>query len=138
MNIAAPYKSALWFALTLMMIWLLVSCSSAPKKPELNSLVGKEWNASVDKTIVDAQRASSLKQLGAELVAVSSSIQQDIDTLNKNLMELNENYSASNDQFEQLLEKFGEQRKPKFARYRDIIFAMRGETSAAEWKALTK
>lgn len=138
MNIATSYKSTLWFALALMLFWLLVSCSSAPKKPELNSVVGKEWSASVDKTIADSQRAARLKQLGDELVAVSSSIQEDIDTLNMNLMELNENYAASHDQFEQLLEEFRQQRKPKFARYRDIIFAMRGETSAAEWKALTK
>ncbi len=101
-------------------------------------MVGKEWSASVDKTIADSQRAARLKQLGDELVAVSSSIQEDIDTLNMNLMELNENYAASHDQFERLLEEFRQQRKPKFARYRDIIFAMRGETSAAERKALTK
>jgi hypothetical protein len=138
MNIATSYKSTLWFALALMLFWLLVSCSSAPKKPELNSAVGKEWNVSVDKTIVDPQRAARLKQLGDELVAVSSSIQKDIDNLNMNLMELNETYAASHDQFERLLEEFRQQRKPKFDRYRDIIFAMRDEASAAEWKALTK
>ncbi len=37
-----------------------------------------------------------------------------------------------------MINEFSEKRNPKFAEYRDIIFAMRSEVSPEEWKALTK
>lgn len=138
MKMKMVHGTARWLVLTPVMLWLLVSCSATPRQIELDSAMGDDWNASVAKTIAEPQRAARLKQLGAELLAVSNSIQQDIQTLDKNLMNLNENYAASHEQYEQMVEVFSQQRKPKFDRYRDIIFAMRGEVSAAEWKALTK
>ncbi len=124
-----------WFPVVL---GLLLSCSSAPEHPLLDTAVGEDWNASVDKHIAEPQRAARLKQLGAELVTVANSIQQDVEALERKLMDLNENYGANQEQFEQLLEDFSRQRRPKFARYRDILFAMREEASADQWKALTK
>jgi hypothetical protein len=50
---------------------------------------------------------------------------------------LNEKYDASNEELQQLVVEFSEKRNPKAAEYRDIIFAMRSEVSADEWKALT-
>jgi hypothetical protein len=72
------------------------------------------------------------------MIDVSRSIQQDIETFNQKAMALNENYDATHDELQQLIDAFSAQRNPKFAEYRDIIFAMRSEVSAEEWKALTK
>jgi len=115
---------------------LFVSCSSAPKQVELTDDTTEQWNAAVEKTITEPERAAKLKQLGQQLVDVSSSIQQDIEAANKQLMALNENYDASHEGMQKILGDFSEKRNPKFIEYRDIIFAMRSEVSAEEWKAL--
>ena len=118
-------------------VLLFVSCSSAPKKVELTHETTQHWNATVEKNIAEPERIAKLKQLGQQLIDVSSSIQQDIETLNQQAMALHENHDATHEELQQLIGRFSEKRDPKFAEYRDIIFAMRSEVSAEEWKALT-
>jgi FtsZ-binding cell division protein ZapB len=124
-------------ALVPLVLALFVSCSSAPEKVELTPETTQHWNATVEKTIAEPERAAKLKQLGQQLIDVSSSIQQDIEALNQQAMALHENYDATHEELQQLIGKFSEKRNPKFAEYRDIIFAMRKQVSAEEWKALT-
>jgi FtsZ-binding cell division protein ZapB len=131
------YKVAFLTALIPLVIALVVSCSSAPKKVELTHETTQHWNAQVEETIKDPERATKLKQLGQQLIDVSSSIQQDIEVLNQQAMALHENHDATHEELQQLVGKFSEKRNPKFAEYRDIIFAMRSEVNAEEWKALT-
>jgi predicted nucleic acid-binding Zn-ribbon protein len=132
-------KRTFTLLLALPLVFLLfVSCSSSPKKVGLNDETTQEWNAAVDKTIKDPQRAEKLKQLGQQLIDVSTSIQQDIETLNQQMMALNEKYDASHEELQQLVDGFSARRNPKFAEYRDIIFTMRSEVSAEEWQALTR
>ena len=116
---------------------LFVSCSSSPKKVELTEETTQHWNAQVEETIKDQERAAKLKQLGQQLIDVSSSIQQDVEAFNQKAMTLNENYDATHEELQQMIDEFSVQRNPKFAEYRDIIFAMRSEVNADEWKALT-
>jgi PBP1b-binding outer membrane lipoprotein LpoB len=116
---------------------LFVSCSSAPKKIELTDETVQEWNAAVDKAIAEPQRAARLKQLGQQMIDVSRSIQQDVEMFNQKAMALNENYDATHEELQKLVDDFSAKRNPKFAEYRDIIFAMRSEVSAEEWKVLT-
>jgi hypothetical protein len=132
-------KHAVAFLIALPLVFLLfVSCSSSPKKVELTDETALEWNATVDKTIAEPERAAKLKQLGQQLIDVSSSIQQDVEAFNQKAMALNEKYDATHDELQQMIEKFSAQRNPKFAEYRDIVFAMRSEVSAEEWNALTR
>ena len=133
----SKYKVAFLTALVPVVIALVVSCSSAPEKVELTHETTQHWNAMVEKTIAEPERAAKLKQLGQQLIDVSSSIQQDIETLNQQAMALHENHDATHEELQQLIGRFSEKRDPKFAEYRDIIFAMRSEVSAEEWKALT-
>lgn len=119
-----------------LIVALFVSCSSSPKKVELTEETSEHWNAQVEETIKDPERAAKLKKLGQQLIDVSSAIQQDIEAANKQLMALNENYDASHEEMQKILGHFSEKRNPKFIEYRDIIFAMRSEVSAEEWKAL--
>ncbi|MEJ2179906.1 MAG: hypothetical protein P8Y28_05560 [Gammaproteobacteria bacterium] len=125
-------------ALIPMVFWIVVSCSSAPKKVELTEETTAHWNASVEKTIKEPERAAKVKELGQQLIDVSKDIQQDIEALNQKMITLNENYDASKEELQQMLGEFEKTRNPKFDQYRDIIFAMRSEVSAEEWKHLMK
>ena len=133
----SKYNIAFLTALIPLVITLVVSCSSAPKKVELTHETTQHWNVTVEKTIAEPERATKLKQLGQQLIDVSSSIQKDIEALNQQAMALHENHSATHEELQQLIGKFSEKRNPKFDEYRDIIFAMRSEVNAEEWKALT-
>ena len=136
MRILSKHKIAFLLALPLAFL-LFVSCSTSPKKVELTDETTRHWNATVEKAIAEPERAAKLKQLGQQLIDVSSSIQQDVGAFNQQAMELNENHGATHDQLQQLIDEFSAKRNPKFAEYRDLIFAMRSEVNAEEWKALT-
>jgi DNA anti-recombination protein RmuC len=130
-------KQTFTFLLALpLVVALFVSCSSSPNKVELTEETTEHWNAQVEETIKDPERAAKLKKLGQQLIDVSSAIQQDIETANQQLIALNENYDATHEELQKILGDFSEKRNPKFDEYRDIIFAMRSEVSAEEWKAL--
>ena len=117
---------------------LFVACSSSPKKQALTDETVAQWNAAVDKTITEPQRAAKLKELGQQMIDVADSIQQDVEALNEKIMLLNEDYAATHEELQQMIDEFSEKRNPKFAEYRDIVFAMRSEVSPEEWKALNK
>ena len=126
------------FLLTLPLVFaLFVSCSSSPKKVELTEETTQHWNAQVEEVIKDPERAVKLKQLGQQLIDVSGSIQQNIETFNLRAMALHENYDAKHEELQQLMDELAETQKPKYAEYRDIIFAMRKEVNEEEWKSLT-
>jgi len=130
---------ALILALVSLVLALFVSCSSAPTTGLFTAdEAAQDWSATVEQTIAEPKRAAKLKQLGQQLIDVSSSIQQDIAAFNQKAMALNEKYDATHEELQQLIHNLSEQRKPKYAEYRDIIFAMRSEVSADEWKALNK
>ena len=131
------YKVAVMLVLAPLVLWLAVSCSSAPDKIALTEETTEHWNATVEKNIAEPQRAAKLKQLGQQLIDVSSSIQQDVEVFNQQAMALHENYDATHEELQHLIDALSKKRNPKYAEYRDIIFAMRSEVSADEWKALT-
>jgi uncharacterized coiled-coil DUF342 family protein len=136
MRILSKHTVAYLLALPLVFA-LFVSCSSSPKKVELTEETTQQWNEQVEKTIEEPERAAKLKKLGQQLIDVSTSIQQDIEVFNQQAMTLHENYDATHEQLQKLVDEFSQKRNPKFAEYRDIIFAMRKEVNAEEWKALT-
>jgi len=138
MKKSSGYKAAFLWALIPLALWTVVSCSSLSKKGSLTDETVADWNATVEKTISEPERAAKIKELGQQMIDVSNSIQQDVKAFNQQTMALNENYNATHEDLQQMVEEFSEQRNPKFAEYRDIIFAMRSEVSPEEWKALTK
>ena len=133
-------KHRITFLLMLpLVVAMFVSCSSTPNTGLFETdEAAKDWNATVDKTIKEPERAAEIKRLGQELIDVSGSIQQDIADFNKKAMALNENYDATHEELQQLIDDLVEKRNPKYAKYRDLIFAMRSEVSADEWEALNK
>lgn len=120
-------------------IGFLVSCASSPERvPTLGDKTASQWDATVDKHIPDAQRARNLKQLGQELAALQESLSRDITELSDKAVALNVNYDTTTEEARQLIADFAVKRKAALEKYRDIIFAMRREASADEWKALVK
>jgi hypothetical protein len=114
------------------------SCASSPGKGLPLTEAASQWNATVEKHIPDAQRASKLKQLGQQLVELQNSLSCDIAGLNEKAVALNANYESTTEEARQLVAAFFEKRSSALAQYRDIIFAMRREVSAEEYKALIK
>ena len=132
-------NAAFLLAFVPLVLALFVSCSSAPTTGLFAADdAAQDWNAKVDETIKEPARAAELKRLGQQLIDVSASIQKDIAEFNKKAMALNENYDATHEELQQLMDDLTEKRNPKYAEYRDLIFAMRSEVSAEEWKALNK
>jgi ABC-type transporter Mla subunit MlaD len=122
----------------LLAVWFLVSCASSPETvPTISSETASQWHATVDKHIPDAKRAGNLKQLGRQLVELQDSLSRDIAGLNEKAVALNSNYSSTREEAQKLLADFSEKRNSVLAQYRDIVFAMRREVNAEEWKALT-
>lgn len=139
MKIAPSYKATLLLtAFAALAFSFAVSCSSTPEKVEISEATVADWNATVDKTIQDPQRAAKLKDLGQQLIDVSEATEQDIEALNRQFMALNEDYDTTQEEMLELVGDFQGTRNARFAQYRDIIFAMRREVSADEWKHLMK
>jgi hypothetical protein len=126
-----------WLAIALA-TGFLVSCTSTPATVPTLSETAPQWNATVDRHIADAERAGRLKQLGQQLVDLQDLLAQEVAGLNEQAVALNANYDATRDDARQLLADFMRKRNAALARYRDVIFAMRAEVSAQEWKALTR
>lgn len=123
----------------LLAVGFLVSCASSPKTvPTLSDETASQWNATVDKHIPDAKRAGNLKQFGRQLFELQDLLSRDIAGLNEKAIALNANYGSTKEEARQLMADFIAKRNAALAQYRDIIFAMRHEVSAEEWKVLTK
>ena len=119
-------------------VGVLLSCVSATRMVPTIRETASQWNADVDKHIPDAQRAGRLKQLGLQLIELQDSLSSDIAVLNEQAVELNANYGATKEETRKLVACFFEKRNAALAQYRDVVFAMRREVSAEEWKALTR
>ena len=121
MRLLSYYKAA-FILLTIIPLALgvVMSCSSAPKKVALTDETVAHWNATVEKIIKEPERAAKLKALGRQLIDVSKAIQHDVEALNQKAMTLNENYDATQEDFQQLVGEFVQNRHPKFLINQDI------------------
>lgn len=127
-----------WLISMALGIWLAISCASQnePLMPIERTL--SQWNETIEKHIPDAKRSATLKRLGRQFTVLADTITNDINALNKKTSALNEKYDATTEEARQLVSEYTKMRNPAFEQVRDIIFAMRSEVSAEEWKALTK
>lgn len=116
---------------------LIVTCSSTSEQFSFSSSTVDEWNALVDKTIPEQDRAAKVKNLGKQMIDLANTMTQEYENLNASFVKLNENYNTTREDAKTVLGDFLETRKTTFGNYRDIIFAMRSEVSAEEWKKLT-
>jgi hypothetical protein len=117
-------------------IGFVLSCAPSPPSMLPYDEAASQWDATVDQHIHDAMRAAKLKQLGRRLDALQTAFSSDIDALKKDSTALNADYASTGDDMRQLVGRFERKRNLALAHYRDIIFAMRREVSAKEWKAM--
>jgi hypothetical protein len=88
--------------------------------------------------VPDPARAARVKQLGRELVALQQTMAAEFSALNEQAVALNADYHATAEAATKLARDYQERRRAAFARYRDLVFAMRSEVSREEWKSLTR
>jgi hypothetical protein len=139
MDMTLRYRKLTLLLSIALAIGFLVSCASSPEKvPTLSDKTASQWNATVEKHIPDVQRAGNLKQLGQKLAVLQESLSGDVTELSEKAVALNANYDATKEEARQLVTDFAAKRNAALEQYRDIIFSMRREVSADEWKALTR
>ena len=114
-----------------------VSCSSTSEQFSFSHDTVDEWNTLVDKTIPEQERALKVKKLGTKMIELANEMTLEYENLDASFVKLNENYNTTRKDVNKILGDFLETRKITFDNYRDVIFAMRSEVSAEEWKKLT-
>jgi hypothetical protein len=116
---------------------LNLSCSSTQKALSVSPHTGDEWNALVRETIPDQERAAKVRELGLQLVALSDSMKAGVEQLSAKGVALNENYSSTREEMQSMLAEFAAERNRILSKYREVVFAMRGQVNEREWKKLT-
>jgi len=114
-----------------------VSCSYTSEQFSFSHDTVDEWNTLVDKTIPEQERALKVKKLGTKMIELANEMTLEYENLDASFVKLNENYNTTREDVNKILGDFLETRKITFDNYRDVIFAMRSEVSAEEWKKLT-
>lgn len=130
------HQKAMALTMVATVIGFVVSCASSLPSMLPYDEAASQWDATVDEHIHDEKRADKLKQLGRQLDELQKSLSADIAGLEEKFTELNANYASTEDEMRQLVNSFEPKRKAALAQYRDIIFAMRQEVSAEEWKSM--
>jgi hypothetical protein len=114
-----------------------LSCSSTSEQFSFSHNTVDEWNTLVDKTIPEQERALKVKKLGTKMIELAIEMTLEYENLDASFVKLNENYNTTREDVNKILGDFLETRKITFDNYRDVVFAMRSEVSAEEWKKLT-
>ncbi|MCA3130698.1 MAG: hypothetical protein ACK5YW_04875 [Betaproteobacteria bacterium] len=138
--VAVTNRGARLVALRLLMGVLaagLAACSASRDAPAPTARDAVQWAALVDKTIFDADRARRLKSLGERLGGLREAFDRDAAGLVMEAEALDADYDATREQADQVIARFTARRRAVLGEYRDVVLAMRRETSAAEWRALT-
>lgn len=123
---------------TPLMFWLIISCSSTSTQLSLSHNSADEWIALVEKTIPEQQRVEKVKKLGLEMIDLANTMSKQVEDMSKEATSLNENYETTKEEMQKVLSTSIEVRNATFSKYRDVVFAMRSEVTADEWKELTK
>ena len=133
----ASWKVGAVLAFIASALLLNLSCSSTPKALSISPHTGDEWNALVRETIPDQERAAKVRDLGLQLVALSDSMKAEVDQLSAKAVALNENYSSTREEMQNVLAAFAVERNMILSKYREVVFAMRAQVNEKEWKKLT-
>jgi uncharacterized coiled-coil protein SlyX len=126
------------WALAVLGTGLVVSCSTSKKETpaEKQASAIAEWNKAVAKHIPDEQRAQTLRELGHQMIAMQQTLMDELNDLNDQVAQLNISYDTSKAEIDQIYSAFTQKKNASLEQYRDILFAMRKQTSEHEWKAL--
>ncbi len=125
-------------------VLLLAACASRSEAPdpvtlqeEIAAYRSQELEL-VRATVLDAERAGRLIELLGERDRSISVYVKKITTFREQMSDLNADYNANRESFDQLLEAFNSQRAAGQKEFTDLIAAMKMETTAEEWKVISK
>jgi hypothetical protein len=133
----AMCKAGAFLAFLASALLLNLSCSSTPKALSLSPHTGDKWNALVRETIPEQQRATKVRELGLQLETLSDSMKAAVEQLSAKGAALNEKYSSTREEMQSMLAEFAVVRKRILSKYREVVFAMRGQVNEREWEKLT-
>jgi hypothetical protein len=131
-------------AATAILVLVLAACASRKEAPDPVAVQEQiaEYRAQeielVRSTVVDDDRAARLIALLGERDRLISDHVEEITTHRKEVAALNADYDAERESFDALLIKYNEQRESAQREIVALIAAMKNETTADEWKILSK
>lgn len=122
----------------LLALVLVASCTSSKKQAEVapeDQTVAK-WNASVKTHVSDQARAERLMVLGKQMISIQKSLTASINDLANKLAASNAEYDTTKEEADALYAEFMQHKNAAMTQYRDVLFAMRKETTEHEWNKL--
>jgi protein involved in sex pheromone biosynthesis len=125
--------------LLLGMIIFLTACAAKTKVQEEDTAsLQAKWTKEVSKIIKDPVRAEKVISLGVQYEGKARALLLELEKLAQELNGINQNYDSTSEDYQQTLGEFNEKRDEAIRQYLDSLFAMRQQTTAEEWKTLTR
>ena len=131
-------------ALSLLVISLLPACASRNEAPDPIKIQEQiaEYRLQelelVRQTVLDDERADRLIHLISERDKLIASIAKEVGAYRTQISELNADYNADRKSFDVLIANNNSRRAVVRTELVDLIGAMKRETTAEEWKAISK
>ena len=131
-------------ATTALVVLVLAACASRKEAPDPVAVQEQiaEYRAQeidlVRSTVLDADRAKRLITLLDERDRLISDHVQEIIAHRKEISALNADYNSERESFDVLLKKYNKQRESAQREIVALIAAMKKETTADEWKVISK
>jgi hypothetical protein len=97
-----------------------------------------DWSVRVHRAIADPARAERVTALARQLVDGQQTLARDLSATADRMAALNTDHAASKEAYLALYEEFASRQRVAQLNLKDQILAMRRETSAEEWKAITR
>jgi len=132
-------KMKILLVVVVVSILLPGACSPRSKVKESDpEKIRAKWEAEVRKIIKDPQRAEKVIDLGVQVEVKQRTLYEELDRLNREMMDVNRNYDSTREDYDRALGKFTEKKNEALSQYLDPLFAMRQQTTSEEWKALLR
>jgi len=131
-------------AVTAMVVLVLAACASRKEAPDptvVQEQIAEYLAQEIDlvrSTVLDDDRAERLISLLGERDRLISDHVTEVIAHRKEMAALNANYNAERESFDALLNNYNKQRESAQREIVALIAAMKNETTAEEWKILSK
>jgi hypothetical protein len=97
-----------------------------------------DWSVRVHRAIADPARAERVTALAWQLVDGQQALARELNATADRMAALNTDHAASKEAYLALYEEFASRQRVAQMNLKDQILTMRRETSAEEWKAITR
>jgi len=139
-----PYNIFSVTPLAVIALTLLVGCASKSKALDPDELQANmaesqaEFRELIAREIDDPARAKLFAALADERDSLVSRHSAYVQSYSRSLKKLNSDYSATREDFDNLIETYNTERRSSQAEFLDLIGRMKAATTEKEWKKLAK